>query len=240
MQILRFALLFIALFAFAESNIDSAPLAPNLAESSAKNFVFGDLLNQKSKDFINQTSLELFEKTGVNLYVFADSALDFAESSLDSATLTKNTTIAESSLANSTSAESSPNPYEHFKQRFIQNLTSPFAAIIVIKNAKKIDIIASSDDFLSPKARKKIYWEYMVPLLPQKDDENALPAVVFNGYVEAVDLIADYFGVEIKHNIAKDEKGAKLVAKGILYIMLFSMLGLFAFIYFFKSKRISQ
>lgn len=238
MQILRFALLFIALFAFAESNLDSAPLAPNLAESSAKNFVFGDLLNQKSKDFINQTSLELFEKTGVNLYVFADSAL--AESSLDSATLTKSTTIAESSLANSTSAESSPNPYEHFKQRFIQNLTPPFAAIIVIKNAKKIDIIASSDDFLSPKARKKIYWEYMVPLLPQKDDENALPAVVFNGYVEAVDLIADYFGVEIKHNIAKDEKGAKLVAKGILYIMLFSMLGLFTFIYFFKSKRISQ
>ena len=228
MQILRFALLFIALFAFAESNLDSAPLAPNLAESSAKNFVFGDLLNQKSKDFINQTSLELFEKTGVNLYVFADSAL--AESSLDSATLTKSTTIAESSA----------NHYEHFKQRFIQNLTSPFAAIIVIKNAKKIDIIASSDDFLSPKARKKIYWEYMVPLLPQKDDENALPAVVFNGYVEAVDLIADYFGVEIKHNIAKDEKGAKLVAKGILYIMLFSMLGLFAFIYFFKSKRISQ
>lgn len=222
MQILRFALLFIALFAFAESNLDSAPLAPNLAESSAKNFVFGDLLNQKSKDFINQTSLELFEKTSVNLYVFADSAL------------------AESSLANSTIAESSPNPYEHFKQRFTQNLTSPFAAIIVIKNAKKIDIIASSDDFLPPKARKKIYWEYMVPLLPQKDDENALPAVVFNGYVEAVDLIADYFGVEIKHNIAKDEKGAKLVAKGILYIMLFSMLGLFAFIYFFKSKRISQ
>lgn len=238
MQILRFALLFIALFAFAESNLDSAPLAPNLAESSAKNFVFGDLLNQKSKDFINQTSLELFEKTGVNLYVFADSAL--AESSLDSATLTKSTTSAESSLANSTIAESSPNPYEHFKQRFIQTLTSPFAAIIVIKNAKKIDIIASSDDFLPPKARKKIYWEYMVPLLPQKDDENALPAVVFNGYVEAVDLIADYFGVEIKHNIAKDEKGAKLVAKGILYIMLFSMLGLFAFIYFFKSKRISQ
>ena len=222
MQILRFALLFIALFAFAESNLDSAPLAPNLAESSAKNFVFGDLLNQKSKDFINQTSLELFEKTGVNLYVFADSAL------------------AESSLANSTSAESSPNHYADFKQRFIQNLTPPFAAIIVIKNAKKIDIIASSDDFLSPKARKKIYWEYMVPLLPQKDDENTLPAVVFNGYVEAVDLIADYFGVEIKHNIAKDEKGAKLVAKGILYIMLFSMLGLFAFIYFFKSKRISQ
>lgn len=222
MQILRFALLFIALFAFAESNLDSAPLASNLAESSAKNFVFGDLLNQKSKDFINQTSLELFEKTGVNLYVFADSAL------------------AESSLVNSTIAESSPNPYEHFKQRFIQNLTTPFAAIIVIKNAKKIDIIASSDDFLPPKARKKIYWEYMVPLLPQKDDENALPAVVFNGYVEAVDLIADYFGVEIKHNIAKDEKGAKLVAKGILYIMLFSMLGLFAFIYFFKSKRISQ
>lgn len=238
MQILRFALLFIALFAFAESNLDSAPLASNLAESSAKNFVFGDLLNQKSKDFINQTSLELFEKTGVNLYVFADSAL--AESSLDSATLTKSTTITESSLTNSTSAESSPNPYTNFKQRFIQNLTPPFAAIIVIKNAKKIDIIASSDDFLSPKARKKIYWEYMVPLLPQKDDENTLPAVVFNGYVEAVDLIADYFGVEIKHNIAKDEKGAKLVAKGILYIMLFSMLGLFAFIYFFKSKRISQ
>lgn len=194
--------------------VESYADSTNLAKSH-KSFVFNNssFFNPKSIDFIDKTSAELFAKTGVNLYIFAGDTFANDGKIFDS--------------------------YDGFKSDFIQRLNAPFAAIIVIKNHKKIDIISS--DILSLKERKKIYWEYMVPLLPQKEVEaNALSAVIFNGYVEAVDLIADKFGVEIKHNIAKNEKGANLIAKGILYLMLFSMIGLLVLIYIFRNKRISQ
>lgn len=172
---------------------------------SAKSFIFNDdkILSFKSIEFIEQTSGELFAKTGVNLYVY---------------------------MANATKKS-----YDEFKSEFIKQLSSPYVAIVLLKDNKKIDIITSESNLLD---KKKVYWEYMVPLLPQSEREitnEALSAVVFNGYVESVDLIADKFGVKIEHNISKDEKGAKAVAQVILYIMLFSMLGLFVIIYFFKK-----
>lgn len=194
--------------------VESYADSTNLAESH-KSFVFNNssFFNPKSIEFINKTSAELFAKTGVNLYIFAGDTFANDGKIFDS--------------------------YDSFKSDFTQRLDAPFVAIIVIKNHKKIDIISS--DILSLKERKKIYWEYMVPLLPQKEVEaNALSAVIFNGYVEAVDLIADKFGVEIKHNISKNEKGANLIAKGILYLMLFSMIGLLVLIYIFRNKRNSQ
>lgn len=202
---------------FAESSLDSsAKTSVDSALDSAKNgissaFVLNSaLLNKKTLDFINQTSLELFEKTGVKLYVFSSESLQNNNQSFET--------------------------YEQFKADFIAGLNAPFVAIVVLKNNKKIDIIASNDEVLSKNARNKIYWEYIVPLLPKKEETPLMPAI-FNGYVEAVDLIADNFGVKINHNISKDEKGANLVAKGILYVMLFSMLGLVALIYLFRNKR---
>lgn len=127
--------------------------------------------------------------------------------------------------------------YLDFKENFIKQLEKPFAAIVLIRNDKKIDIISSKDDLFD---KKKVYWEYMVPLIPTKDSEltpQALSAVVFNGYIESVDLIADKFDTKIEHNIPKDEKGAKAVAQLILYAMLFSMLGIVAFMYIIRNKR---
>lgn len=134
-------------------------------------------------------------------------------------------------------ANSTNKSYSDFKNELISKLHSPYVAIVLLKDNKKIDIITSNNNLLD---KKKVYWEYMVPLIPQKDDEltrEALSAVVFNGYVESVDLIADKFNVTIYHNIPKDEKGAKLVSQIILYIMLFSMIGLFVIVYFFKKGR---
>lgn len=179
----------------------------NLIDSQT-NFTFNpdSLLNQKTIDFFNATSAELAQKTGVNLYIY---------------------------MANSAPTKQ----YSDFQSYLATKAKKPYAVIALFKSDKKIDIITSDKSILTKDDKKKIYWEYMVPLLPQKDSEiGALSAVVFNGYVEAVDLIADKFGVKIAHNIAKNEKGAKLVAQGILYLMLFSMLGLFAFVYFLKPK----
>lgn len=176
-------------------------------------FVFNpdSLLNDKSVDFFNATSAELAQKTGINLYVY----------------MANNAPVSE---------------YSDFKNYLNDKAKKPFAIIVLLKNEQKIDIITDeSQKALSKEDKKKIYWEYMVPLLPQKDSESgALSAVVFNGYVEAVDLIADKFGAQINHNISKDEKGAKLIAQGILYLMLFSLIGLFVVVYFFKNKGLKK
>ncbi len=174
----------------------------------ANSFVFNDdlLFVEKSSDFVENVSNELFNKTGVSLYVYM-------------ATKLKNDSYAD------------------FKKQFISTLKIPFVAIVLIRDDKKIDIITSNSDLLD---KKKVYWEYMVPLIPQQDSEltpQALSAVVLNGYIESVDLIADNFNVTIEHNVSKDEKGAKMVSQLILYAMLFSMFAIIALIYIFRNKR---
>ncbi len=207
----------------ADSPNQSANLAnqTSISNDSQIHFVFNpdSLLNAKSVDFFNATSAELAQKTGINLYVYMANDAPIKE-------------------------------YSDFKNSLNSKAKKPFVIIVLLKNEQKIDIITSESqesttqqNALTQDDKKKIYWEYMVPLLPSssnsgKDSESgALSAVVFNGYVEAVDLIADKFGVKINHNISKDEKGAKLVVQGILYIMLFSLIGLFVVVYFFKHKR---
>ena len=171
-------------------------------------FVFNNdkLLLNKSVDFMENISLELFEKTGVSLYVFAANKMD-------------------------------SNKYLDFKNELIKSFSPPFVSIVLLKENKKIDVFTSNNELLDS---NKVYWEYMVPLLPKNDsipEDKLLGAIIFNGYVESVDLIANKFNVVIEHNISKDEKGPRLIAKGILYFMLFSLLGLFFVISFFGRKK---
>lgn len=168
-------------------------------------FVFNEdsILLDKSVEFMENISSELFEKTGVSLNVLVANKID---------------------------------NYLDFKNQLIKSFSPPFVAIVLLKELKKIDIIKSSDDLLDS---NKVYWEYMVPLLPKNGsipDNKLLGAIIFNGYIESVDLIANKLGVIIEHNISKDEKGPRLIAKGILYFMLFSMLGLFFLMSFFGRK----
>lgn len=175
---------------------------------SNNRFVFNNdkLLLNKSVDFMENISLELFEKTGVSLYVFAANKMD-------------------------------SNKYLDFKNELIKSFSPPFVSIVLLKENKKIDVFTSNNELLDS---NKVYWEYMVPLLPKNGsipEDKLLGAIIFNGYIESVDLIANKFNVVIEHNISKDEKGSILIAKGILYFMLFSLLGLFFLISFFGRKK---
>lgn len=164
------------------------------------------ILPQKSIDFINNVSSELFSKTGVSLYVY---------------------------MSNDMTKKS----YDEFKKTLLRDFKNPFVAIVLIKNAKKIDIAASDNDLLD---RDSVYWDYMVPLLPSKDSEitpESLSAVVFNGYVESVDLIASKFGATIEQNIPRSNKGVQTISKVALYGMIFSMFGVIIFIYLTSKRR---
>lgn len=156
---------------------------------------------------MGKVSGELFAKTGVNLVVFMAQKLPENKD------------------------------YAAFRADFAAHLTPPFGAIVLFYDDKKLDIFASSDEVLSKKERKKIYWEYMTPLLPQKaPSEAVLSAVVLNGYIEAVDIIAAKHNATIESNVKADHSGARAVSKLILYAMLFSLLGIFAFAYIFKKR----
>lgn len=176
----------------------------------ASNFVSNrDLLFvDKSVEFVEATSRELFAKTGVSLYVNVVASLDSKS-------------------------------YKDFKSNILSSLKDPFVLILLIRDDKKIDIITSDSSLLDS---NKVYWEYMVPLIPINSNNitpQVLSAIVLNGYIESVDLIASKFGVVIQHNVSKDEKGVRAVSKMITYFMLFSMLILFA-IFYYKGMRFAK
>lgn len=116
-----------------------------------------------------------------------------------------------------------------------------YATIFIYPNDKKIDFD------LSQNAQgvfdiERVYFEYMVPLLPKPNEElqsDRLSAVVLNGYSEAADLIAVHFNTNLENNIPRDESGGKGFVKFSMYFMLFCIFGVLIFVFLsskFKKK----
>lgn len=174
-----------------------------------------NLLVPKTTAFIEQLSSELFSKTSFSLFV---AAVDQTPSQ-----------------SNHSSLES---PRESYKKALTQHIPKPYTVIVFMKNDKKIDIISSNPDtFLN---EFKVFIEYMVPLLPKQADEILSPerisAIVLNGYVEAGDMVASHFGVNLEHNFRVDESGGREFVRIVMYVMLLTMFGTIGLIYFRRKK----
>ncbi|MBX7490739.1 TPM domain-containing protein [Helicobacter turcicus] len=159
-------------------------------------------LVEKTVGFIEILSNEVYEKTGVSLYV-----------------------VALENLGNKSIQEQ--------EQLFTQNLKSPYVLLFFTHFEKKINIIAS------PEAekmfdKKEVYWDYIIPLIPNKDDgltPQSISAFLLNGFVDIADRIATYHNVELEHSFPKQNKGVQIAVRTLLYVMLFVILLLFVFVY---------
>ncbi|WDL75237.1 TPM domain-containing protein [Helicobacter winghamensis] len=159
-------------------------------------------LIDKTVAFVEILSDEVYEKTGVSLYVVA--LKDLGSKNLQE--------------------------QERF---FIQNLKSPYVLLFFTQFEKKINIITSAE---AEKMfdKKEIYWDYIVPLIPKKDDDltpQNISAFLLNGFVDIADRIAEYHGVELEHSFPKQNKGVQIAVRTLLYVMLFVILLLFVFVY---------
>ena len=183
------------------------------------------LLIPKSVDFVETLSTELQAKTGYHLYVAVVDSVPmedlFLESSQDS---TLKLTPKQKRLA--------------YKNMLLEKLQKPYTLIVFMKEDEKIDIISSE-----PKKyfdEEKVYYEYMVPLLPKQKDEILAPqlisAIVLNGYAQAADMIAHHFDAKLENNMPVDESGGREFVRFSMYVMLLVMFGIIGVIYLTRKK----
>ena len=183
------------------------------------------LLIPKSVDFVEALSTELQAKTGYHLYVAVVDSVPmedlFLESPQDS---TLKLTPKQKRLA--------------YKNMLLEKLQKPYTLIVFMKEDEKIDIISSE-----PKKyfdEEKVYYEYMVPLLPKQKDEILTPqlisAIVLNGYAQAADMIAHHFDVKLENNMPVDESGGREFVRFSMYVMLLVMFGIIGVIYLTRKK----
>ena len=183
------------------------------------------LLIPKSVDFVKALTTELQAKTGYHLYVAVVDSVPmedlFLESPQDS---TLKLTPKQKRLA--------------YKNMLLEKLQKPYTLIVFMKEDEKIDIISSE-----PKKyfdEEKVYYEYMVPLLPKQKDEILTPqlisAIVLNGYAQAADMIAHHFDVKLENNMPVDESGGREFVRFSMYVMLLVMFGIIGVIYLTRKK----
>lgn len=178
------------------------------------------LLIPKSVSFVEILSHELKAKTSYNLYVAV----------LDS--------IPSDIVLDSKMPQTSKQKRLAYKNMLIENLPKPYTLILFMKEDEKIDIISSSPrTYLD---EDKVFFEYMIPLLPKQKDEaltnERISAIVLNGYATAADMIAHHFGVALENNMPLDESGGREFVRFSMYAMLLVLFGLIGFIYLTRKR----
>ena len=195
-----------------------------IEDYSFKNYVLDNsdsLLIPKSVGFIDTLSNEIFSKTGFSLYI---AVVDKIPENL------KHSVIGGDNFVE----QDMKKLYrDRYKKNLTKDLPQPYAVLVFMREDKKMDILSST-----PKEyfdEDKVYYEYMVPLLPKEKDEALTPqlisAIMLNGYSEAADMIAAHFSVKLENNMPVDESGGREFVRFSMYAMLLIMFGIIGIIY---------
>lgn len=171
----------------------------------------GNILSPKSIGFIEQLSQELFEKTGVALYV---AVADNLEGGGDAKEVRK-----------------------EWKQNLLQSLSSPYGVIFLVKSHKKIDIVLQPQ--IKGIDSDEIITEYMVPILMQEKGlpNPKVSASILNGYAQLADEIAEHYHQSLQNNLIVDKSGSRNLVRYSIYLMLGIMFTIIALIYVFGRKK---
>lgn len=199
-----------------------------IEDYSFKNYVLDNsdsLLIPKSVGFIDTLSNEIFSKTGFSLYI---AVVDKIPENL------KHSVIGD----NFVEQDMKKLYRDRYKKNLTKDLPQPYAVLVFMREDKKMDILSST-----PKEyfdEDKVYYEYMVPLLPKEKDEALTPqlisAIMLNGYSEAADMIAAHFSVKLENNMPVDESGGREFVRFSMYAMLLIMFGIIGIIYLTRKK----
>ncbi|WP_305862362.1 TPM domain-containing protein [Helicobacter cholecystus] len=156
-------------------------LGINLVPLSAKSYVLSNaFLNSRSVDFIQKISTQLYEKTGVSLYVV---------------------------LADHLKGEKEER--EKYKHTILAGLKEPYGVIFFIKSHKKIDIVLKPKiNSINPDTIITEYMVPIL-IQDKKLTDSTLSAATLNGYAQLADEIATHFHQELPDNIIVDKSGAK-------------------------------
>lgn len=188
-------------------------------------------LKPNTKEFINTLGNELYDKTAFRLQVVL---IDDAERVCED---TKALLGMQSLLCASGFVDSFTS-LRAFENAFLKSYSNePYGVFFFYTKERKIDILLKPKDVFDD---ERVFFEYMAPLLPKPKeilDSARISAIVFNGYSEAADLVASYYGVSLTSNIPRDESGSRGFVKFSMYFMLLSIFGLLGFVFVSSKLR---
>ena len=164
-------------------------------------------LIDKTTQFIEILSNEVFEKTGVSLYVVALEGLK------------------------GTSLEAQQQKYlkqvkEPYVLLFFVRNEKKINIITNAESEKLFDKQAVYWDYIVP----------LIPKSDEELTPQSISAFLLNGFVDIADRIAETKGVTLEHSFPKEHKGVQIAVRTALYAMLFVLLALFALVYLRRNK----
>lgn len=164
-------------------------------------------LLDKTTAFIEILSNEVFEKTGVSLYVVALEGLDGTSLKEQEQKYLKQTK-------------------EPFVLLFFVRNEKKINIITNVESEKLFDKQAVYWDYIVP----------LIPSSDKELTPQSISAFLLNGFVDIADRIAEAKGVTLEHSFPKEHKGVQIAVRTTLYIMLFVLLALFALVYLRRNK----
>lgn len=186
-----------------------------------KSYIIGNTqhtITPKSQEFVQALSAEIFQKTGIKAY------LDIID------------TITTPSIYSTKQAR------KLHQQEVLRSLKNPCVVIFLFLQERKIELVSSDDlhYFLDEKKLESIYFDYMAPLLPEKEQDitpQRISAVILNGYSELADVIGHQYNIVFENNFETNEEGVRTFVRFIMYAMLIILLGLFFLAHFSRKKN---
>ena len=164
-------------------------------------------LIDKTTQFIEILSNEVFEKTGVSLYVVALEGL-------------KGTSLEEQQQKYLKQVK------EPYVLLFFVRNEKKINIITNAESEKLFDKQAVYWDYIVP----------LIPKSDEELTPQSISAFLLNGLVDIADRIAETKGVTLEHSFPKEHKGVQIAVRTALYAMLFVRLALFALVYLRRNK----
>lgn len=194
--------------------------------ANSVNYVFdkSDLITKEGKDAINRISTEVFNKTGYSVYINAFNQTPFYKNIADYKKDDLQIQLHKQRKA--------------YEEDFLKTLRKPYAIIFFYKDDFKTSLYISDDSLNA----EDILEEYGYPYLPLPTDKKAdiefkSSEGLFNIYSATALLLAKKSDVEIK-GVPKPMQKPSGMIKGLLYFMIFSLLGTYLFVsYKARSKK---
>lgn len=164
-------------------------------------------LLDKTTNFMEILSDEVFEKTGVSLYV-----------------------VALESLGTMNLEEQEQEYLKNLKSPFVLLFFVRQEKKIDIRASKE------AEELFDKKSVYWDYIVPLIPKDDKELTKQNVSAFLLNGFVDIADRIADSKNITLEHGFPKENKGVKIAVRTTLYVMLFVLLLLFLFVYLRRNK----
>ena len=175
------------------------------------------LLDPRVINKIDEMGNELFEKSGVNVYIYAKRGF-----------LTHELKDRKERIAFVKNVESN----------IIKDLKDPYVVITIALNDVHVNLL-ESESLKSVVDKNKILDDFIIPVLASKDQNslyNKASLALLNGYGEVVDNVAESRGFELKSSIESGSTEFKAIWRVFMYFLV--VFGLLAYVYaVLKSKK---